>query len=358
MSRIQVAERTRKYISREQVLQWLAQLTGEMGLIAPKDIDGYVFYRKIDDADEILLDYTKPVLSIKDVFFPPSDKLFLIEKSAEELKLLPHPRLKEQVLFGVRPCDAHGLQALDAVFISAEPVDPYYTQRRENSILIGAACREMGPSCFCTEMGSSPDDTQYMDLMLTEVDGGYSLEAITERGCILLNRISFPLEDYYPKKPAESAPALPRYPYPSIESWLDHFSDKYWEDMSERCLSCRACAYVCPTCRCFDVRDETQTGDDGSQMYARIRCWDSCTGSAYRRIAGGHNPRPEEAQRLRNRFYCKFYYFSQQYGPDACTGCGRCIDVCPVGVDITEVLQHITGTRVAEQNNPAEVGVL
>ena len=358
MSHIPLAERRTTIISREQVFQWLSQLTGEMDLVAPTDVDGYIFYRKIDDADEVVLDYTKPVLSIKDVFFPPTDKLFLIEQPAGELKILPPAHSKKQVLFGVRPCDAHGLQVLDAVFINTEPSDLYYTQRRDNSILIGMACYEMGATCFCTEMGSSPDDARYMDLMLTEGDSGYTLESITERGSHLLKRFPFALEDFSTKKTAESAPPISRYPYPSQERWLEHFSDNYWEEMAERCLSCRACAYVCPTCRCFDVRDEIQTGDDGSQMYARIRCWDSCTGYAYRRIAGGHNPRPDNAQRLRNRLYCKFYYFSQQYGTDACTGCGRCIEVCPVGMDITEVLQHIAGTTVGEQNNPEELGVL
>ena len=50
---------------------------------------------------------------------------------------------------------------------------------------------------------------------------------------------------------------------------------------------------------------------------------------------------PEKAERLRNRFFCKFYYYAGQTGlgnTSACTGCGRCIDVCPAGVDITEVL--------------------
>ena len=73
----------------------------------------------------------------------------------------------------------------------------------------------------------------------------------------------------------------------------------------------------------------------------RIRCWDSCAGENYRRVAGGKKARTDKGERLRNRFFCKFYYYPEQTGlgkTSACTGCGRCIDVCPVGVDITEVL--------------------
>jgi sulfhydrogenase subunit beta (sulfur reductase) len=113
-----------------------------------------------------------------------------------------------------------------------------------------------------------------------------------------------------------------------------------WMKNSERCLSCRACAYVCPTCRCFVVRDEMLA----LGKFERIRCWDACTGENFRRVAGGHKPRPEKGERLRNRFFCKFYYFPLQYSlgaASACTGCGRCIEVCPVGVDITEVFMDL-----------------
>jgi Fe-S oxidoreductase len=89
------------------------------------------------------------------------------------------------------------------------------------------------------------------------------------------------------------------------------------------------------------VRDEALPA---AGQYERIRCWDSCAGENYRRIAGGHRPRAEKGERLRNRFECKFYYYPEQYGLSetvACTGCGRCVDACPVNIDITEVLTEL-----------------
>ncbi len=32
--------------------------------------------------------------------------------------------------------------------------------------------------------------------------------------------------------------------------------EKLWEEQSLRCIGCGACAYVCPTCACFDIQDE------------------------------------------------------------------------------------------------------
>ena len=109
----------------------------------------------------------------------------------------------------------------------------------------------------------------------------------------------------------------------------------------ERCLSCRICTYVCPTCRCFDVTDRVVAERAGVTRIERIRAWDACTSTNYRRIAGGHNPRPTKPERLRNRFYCKFCYYPEDFGPLGCVGCGRCIVSCPVDIDITEVLQDV-----------------
>jgi sulfhydrogenase subunit beta (sulfur reductase) len=129
---------------------------------------------------------------------------------------------------------------------------------------------------------------------------------------------------------------------PDSPAWPAQFDDTFWAEMAERCLSCRICAYVCPTCRCFDVRDEPVQTGNGHNRFERIRCWDSCAGTTYRQIAGGHNPRAAKGERLRNRFMCKFYYYPEQYGPIACTGCGRCVDACPVNIDITEVIQRLS----------------
>ena len=126
-------------------------------------------------------------------------------------------------------------------------------------------------------------------------------------------------------------------PVVDAKGWPEHFEHKYWYRLGDRCLSCRLCTYVCPTCRCFDVRDQ----ETRSKGIERLRAWDSCVAENYRRIAGGHNPCPTKAERLRNRFYCKFCYYPQDYGPVACVGCGRCITQCPVNIDIAEVLEGV-----------------
>ena len=37
----------------------------------------------------------------------------------------------------------------------------------------------------------------------------------------------------------------------------------------------------------------------------------------------------------------KYSYYPENYGEILCTGCGRCVMVCPVNLDIREVLRKI-----------------
>ena len=71
---------------------------------------------------------------------------------------------------------------------------------------------------------------------------------------------------------------------------MDAFhEDEFWEELGGRCLSCNACANVCPTCYCFDIRDAL---DPRAATGRRERVWDACTSPQFAMVAGGHNFRP------------------------------------------------------------------
>jgi len=324
-------------VSPQELDGWLDSLADGRRLIAPRRLGGVTVYRPVAGSGEIDREH-RPVLSIKELFFPPTERLFTLRKTGQEIHLEEALPEAPAVVFGVRPCEARGARLLDAVFLDTLPADAYYARRRANTTLIGLACRALGPTCFCTSVGGAPDAADGMDLMLYETETGFLVEAVTEKGRFLVPAGEW---NKTAAKPASSAPGpRPAFPAPRSIPWTERFDDVTWQRLAERCLSCRACAYVCPTCRCFAVRDERL----GPGEFERIRCWDACAGENYRRVAGGHRPRAEKGARLRNRVYCKFVYLPEQVGlpeASACTGCGRCIDVCPAGVDITEVLADL-----------------
>jgi sulfhydrogenase subunit beta (sulfur reductase) len=327
-----------KRITPEALATWLDILTQRTTVIAPRQVEHEILYRPVASSNEIRFDFERAALSPKSFFLPETQVILEIERGNHEVTLTEPTTGQEQVVFGIRPCDARGLQALDALLLEHAPADVYYAERREKTTLIGLACPRLWEDCFCTSLGGAPDDASGLDLMLYEEESGYLLLEVTGRGSALLDGLQ--AEDVDREAPASDA-SNERVPVLPPEAWPALFDDPYWRRLAERCLSCHACTYVCPTCRCFDVRDDTVAAGPGYAHIQRLRAWDSCMASAYRRIAGGHNPRPVKAQRLRNRYYCKFCYSPLDFGAVACVGCGRCIAICPVGIDIAEMLAHL-----------------
>lgn len=319
---------------------WLDRLmkAEKTNVIAPCDVDGHVLYRPVALSEEVLFDYERPELSAKDYLLPATEVILRVEQRGKDVELEEVLPDHQQVLFGIRPCDAHGFLALDALFLDEEPVDEIYRHHRQRSVLVGLACPQMWEGCFCTSMGGAPDDATHLDVLLREVDGGYAVEAVTEKGAVLLEGLD--VEERAGQAPASVSEAE-SVPVTAPEEWRPLFEDEMWRRHGERCLSCRICTYVCPTCRCFDVVDRTTEVHPGLTRMERLRVWDACTSTHYRRVAGGHNSRPTRSDRLRNRFYCKFCYYPEDFGPLGCVGCGRCIVSCPVDIDITEVMRDV-----------------
>lgn len=136
---------------------------------------------------------------------------------------------------------------------------------------------------------------------------------------------------------AAAVPSAEAFDLKKIKAWLDeHFEDPYWETIATRCAGCGVCAFVCPACHCFDIVDEG-TEKKGS----RRKSWDACGFRKFTQHASGHNPRDLQPKRYRNRIMHKFKYYEDKFGQTLCTGCGRCIRACPVGIDIAAVLSDI-----------------
>ena len=326
-----------KATTQKKINEWLADLIQKSVVVAPVETQGKLVYRQIEESSQVVWDFERTDMPPKTWVFPMTEPILFIEQGAKTtLKNPPAP--KNVIVFGVRPCDARSLLALDALFLNKEPTDPQYARHRESVTLIGLACPKMWESCFCTVVGGAPNSTDGLDILLTKVDDEYAVQTLTEKGKKLT--IKLPLEE---KDTPIQEPVLTEglLTLRKSSEWMELFNNIFWEQLSHSCLSCRACSFVCPTCRCFDVRDEMTALRPGVKEFERLRAWDSCTAAGYRRIAGGLNPRDTQHKRLRNRFYCKFMYYPDDFGPLGCVGCGRCIDACPAGIDILEVITKV-----------------
>jgi ferredoxin len=217
--------------------------------------------------------------------------------------------------------------------------------------IIGMACNHPLSTCFCSSTGGGPFLRKGSDLFLTDLGESFLVELLTEKGMAFhqnpffkaANAKDINLAKEIEEKSSKKADAS--VPVEGIEKRLDLMVESpYWDRVHEKCMGCRVCTYLCPTCHCFDIMDEALTG--GGQ---RVRNWDSCLSPLYSQETSGHNPRPTNRERTRQRIMHKFNYFPKNFGRIACVGCGRCILYCPVHFDIRQAIHWTSAKRLKIQ---------
>ncbi|MFN3384079.1 MAG: 4Fe-4S dicluster domain-containing protein [Archaeoglobaceae archaeon] len=300
-------------------------------IFAPFKVGDFHIFREISSAEEADFNYVLPRNSAKIAVFPQNEILMEYGNWIEKIPI----EEKKTAIVGIRACDAKAIKLLDKHFLEGF-VDPYYKARREKLLTIAIACNNASINCFCQSLGINPRKPE-ADVVVSKIDGRVFVSADTEIGNGFVQ--SFKLrnetkEELEIRKKFESEELEMRKIKLDVEKLKKSFDSQYWKEIAINCKSCGVCTYLCPTCFCFDIYD------DGEKRGLRIRAWDSCQFPLHTLESSSHNPRAEKWQRLRNRFYDKFYYTLRK-GDYYCVGCGRCIDFCPAGIDIVSVISEV-----------------
>jgi ferredoxin len=328
----------------------------EEQVVAPVAEGGYAPTR---DPARIDLTSSPPHRPAKEVLFPQTSTLFSFDTRAGDFSVEDAPPPPERVLFGARPCDGRGLAVLDQLLLGeGAPPEIGYARARARTIVVGVGCRQPGRECFCTSMGGEPHSTEGLDVLFTDCGERFHVASVTERGHAWLAKMQ---ERGAPLRASEERPAevvdahedarsrVPRAlddvaSMPALLAEL--FGDEQlWAELAPACIGCGVCTYACPTCRCFDIQDETYSAGRGR----RLRVWDSCMFREYTQEAGGHNPRNRQALRWRNRLCDKFQWIPEVHGTIACVGCGRCTSACPSGVDLLQIVRTVQQRTVRQR---------
>lgn len=288
-------------------------------------------------------------LSPKSIIYPQSEVMF--EYNLDE-NVKDHHILKDvpadgalKAIVGIRPCDVKAFQLVRKNFDTPEYKDSYWVRAYEATTFVGLACTHPCRTCFCTSAGCGPYHEEGLDLLLVDGENHFRAKVITPKGENFLNAGGWNTEENFDrfetlKKEAEKMVRS----HVSTDRLKDHettelFNAPFWEDVAFACINCGICTYVCPTCWCFDIQDEVQ-GHAG----IRMRNWDSCMYPLFTLHGSGHNPRSTKTQRVRQRFMHKLKYYVDKYDAGIqCVGCGRCIRLCPVNIDIRKVCDLMNG---------------
>ena len=344
-----------KTITKERFRDLVEGLMEENEVIGPKwrdrDRDGNKIYRflKLNDFDELQMDYTRSYLSPKNFFLPFKEDLatYDFEDSdwEQNIQYTIHPR----IIVGMRACDINALLKLDEVMVKGPYPNPYYFARRRNTVIIGLD-HEPLDDCFCRSMNA---DVVFhgFDLFLTDIGEKYFIAVNSDTGFMIVNRYGAQdvnKEDqvlYKQVKKRIESKFKTQLNVTIVPELMDlEFESPVWKKWGDKCLSCGSCAMVCPTCYCYGVEEQV---DLTFTKATKRRFLYSCNLLDFASVAGGHNFRPEPHIRLKYRYYHQFRGFVETYHQSLCVGCNRCGAACLAGIHPKAVIDDLNRTEVA-----------
>lgn len=329
-----------KVIAKDKIPDFLSDLMSKYSVVAPVPRpDGPAEFKELQPGDQPMIDGSGLMMPPKDYFLPRYEVLVKIDTGKDGVKVeSPIPEVKPRVLIGAWLPDLKGIQVLDRVFLDKKFTDPYYAARRENTILVAAMPAKMRWSWFCSATDDVETWKQSVDAIMYDLGDKFYIEATSDKGKAILEGST--VTDASDADTAamntlwetfKTATALPIGDAKLYENLA--WENPIWGEISDKCIACGMCSYMCPSCSCFDIQDESC-----GTCVERYRCRDTCQFEEFTLMGHGHNPRDNQLPRSRQRLLHKFKYQGEQFGVVGCTGCGRCVELCPVNVDIRDIL--------------------
>jgi ferredoxin len=326
-------------ISKQDWENTLKKLIEKYNVYAPADYGDNQDYELLDEdlIPSIIYNTPKPATPLKTFFSPVKENVVNIEKPD-----------KTRVIMGVPACDLFALDIQDEMNLNRDYEDPAYKKNRDNTILIGTDCHSTQEHCHCTTYGVKPYPEKHHDILLSLNEETIYLQTNSEKGEELigeikaLNNMAEPTENEIQtlldtRKRIEDTLNNKNNELPDYEKTgelVNNSGEEIWKKYSETCVSCGACATICPTCTCFLLLEKPG--------FEKVRHLDACQYPGFEKVAAGEDPLKPLHKRFYNRYMCKYVWKPRGFESIACTGCGRCIECCIGNINKNELFVELT----------------
>jgi len=323
-------------------------------LIGPvKEGNNVSKFRELAVGEEPDFSISTTTMSPKSVVFPQSEVMFTFTTDSASpdcnIMKVPESSYSPRAIIGIRPFDAAAMNIVKMNFDTPDYRDPYWCDAYEACTFIGLAVTDPESCDFSTSTGTGPFDISGLDVLLVDAGEYFLAEVVTEKGNTWVHSAGFNKEadaesiellHIMRKEAKKKIVSIVAFENINKKETLDLYNESYWDSISFSCLNCGTCTYVCPTCWCFDIQDESARKNG-----RRLKNWDSCMFPNFTIHTTGHNPRNTKLMRVRQRFMHKLKYHQSKYDKGIlCVGCGRCVTSCPVNIDIREVCKQMNNS--------------
>jgi anaerobic sulfite reductase subunit A len=289
-----------------------------------------VGYGEVANYSDMVLD-EKSYYSPKEIFYPIRETMFYFLNDRIET---PEIDVKPVIIFA-RPCDINGIKRLDSIFLkNGEEVDFYYLRRRQLIKFIMIECLEGFDTCFCVSMNSNVAD-HYEGAV--RFDGDNISLKIEDQDLITESLTSSDSLEFEPEFIRENKVKVT---IPDVNLVTkETFNHDLWKEYTARCIACGRCNTSCITCSCYTMQDVKL--DDEKHLGERRRVWAGCHVDGFSDMAGGHNFRDKNGERMRFKTMHKINDFYKRFDEHMCVGCGRCDDVCPEYISFSKCINKL-----------------
>ena len=305
-------------------------------------------FQKVEDPRDVVLSYPRTIQPLKKFFLPPKEVLLNFNRSKNQIQK-PEEKLSPRIFFGIHGYEMQGLLRLDYSFTTGNP-ESNYLRRRALATFVGVSY-EPDEYHFSDYVGVDFDQTDGFSLYLKKLDQGFQLWVLDEKGESLISDFVAQLAPSEPQlNHKHRSKNRIKVHYNRLPQIFHHvYQSNVWQKVAERCVGCGTCNLLCPTCYCFDVRDEVELDIDSGK---RQRFWDGCMLNHFAEVAGGEDFRDKLHLRTRHRLFRKFKYITEKSGTIFCVGCGRCTKYCPADISLVEIINSLVDDYNQKQMKP------